>query len=231
MSEEIKAITMPGVHQKFLGYFSKNPLPEGAAVLDIGAGHGAFSKRLFDQGYNVSACDLFPELFHFSEIPCEKVDITEPFPYPDHSFDGVVGIEVLEHILDHENFFRECDRILKPGGKLYLSTPNILSLKSRVRFLFRGFYYSFGPLEMDNHDGLQHICSRSLNQYNYIARKYGLGDAHVEVDREQNSSKWQYIVMKPLIWANSKIKKASNIHNKRKLLLGRVLFLTYFKPN
>jgi len=59
------------------------------------------------------------------------------------------------------------------GGKFYVSTPNILSMKSRFRFLFRGFPYAFKPLVMNQHDGMQHVASLSLNQYNYLALKHG----------------------------------------------------------
>lgn len=137
---EIQAIAMPGTHQNFLKYFNKYSYKKHLKILDIGAGHGALSKKLFDLGYDVSACDLFPEIYLFEEIECKKVDITKDFPYPDNSFDLVLGIEVIEHIIDHEKFFSEISRILNKNGILYLSTPNILSMKSRIRFLFRGFF-------------------------------------------------------------------------------------------
>src|SRR5512133_1721023 len=168
---EIKPITMPATHQRFLEFFKKQDESKSLTVLDMGAGHGAFSQRLYDMGYKVHACDLFPELFQFDKIECRKVDITSVFPYSDNSFDLIIAIEVSEHILDHEVFFRESSRILKPGGKLYITTPNILTLKSRVRFLFSGFFLAFNPLELQNYDGLQHVASLTLDQYNYVAVK------------------------------------------------------------
>jgi len=227
---EIKPIAMPGIHQKFLGYFEGENIPTDAKILDVGAGHGAFTKRLFDMGFAVEACDLFPEHFYYNQVVCKKVDITQQFPYPDNSFDVVVAIEVLEHILDHETFFSEINRILKPGGRFFASTPNILSLKSRMRFLLRGFYYSFGPLEMNNHDGLQHVVSRTLDQYDYIAIKHGFEAARFEVDRKQSTSRWLMLLIYPFIWLNHQLNKAPRIHNNLKLLLGRVLFLQFGKP-
>lgn len=125
--EEIIAITMPGVHSRFLNYFKEKAEPENLTVLDLGAGHGALTQKLFNMGYKVHACDLFPETFEFNQVECTKVDVTESFPYPDELFDMVVAVEVIEHILDHENFYREINRILKPRGRLYISTPNIHS--------------------------------------------------------------------------------------------------------
>jgi len=225
--DEIKPITMPGTHERFFAFFSKKAEPVDQRVLDLGAGHGAFSQRLYDLGYDVSACDLFPELFKFGKIECKKVNITEAFPYPDNAFDLVIAIEVSEHILDHEVFFMEVNRILAPGGKLYISTPNIMSMKSRIRFLFRGFFYSFKPLEQANYDGLQHVASLTLDQYNYIAVKHGFGPAEVNIDRVQKTSRWYLVLLLPLIYAYWLIKRFDRMHNQRKLLLGRLLFLTF----
>jgi SAM-dependent methyltransferase len=224
---EIKPITMPGTHQRFLEYFKKQEEQVSCKVLDMGAGHGAFSQRLFNMGYDVHACDLFPEIFEFDKITCTKVDITKPFPYPDNTFDLIIAIEVSEHIADHEMFFSESGRILKPGGRLYITTPNILTLKSRIRFLFSGFFLAFNPLQLDNYDGLQHISSLTLDQYNYIAVKHHFDTADLSIDREQSTSKWWLFFLYPLIWLYPKVKKINPKHNTRKLLLGRLLFLKF----
>lgn len=218
---------MPGTHQSFLKYFKKNSFGTDKKILDLGAGHGAFTKRLHDMGYEVAACDLFPEIFQFEEIECKKVDITQKFPYPDNSFDIVIAVEVSEHIIDHEVFFRELSRILKPEGQLLLSTPNILSIKSRFRFLFTGFFYSFIPLEMANYNGLQHVASLTLDQYNYVSVKNGFKQADVDIDREQSTSKWLYALLYPVMLFNSKARKVTSLHNTKKLLFGRLLFLSF----
>jgi len=225
--EEIKPITMPGVHKRFLEFFERKSEPTNLKVLDMGAGHGAFTEKLYDIGYDVNACDLFPHLFKFDKIECKKADITKSLPYPDNTFDLVIAIEVSEHILDHEIFFSETSRILKPNGKLYISTPNILSMKSRMRFIFSGFFYSFNPLELKNYDGLQHVASRTLDQYNYLAVKYKFKPAEFDIDRKQSTSRWLLFFLSPALFIYKKIKKIDNMHNHRKLLLGRLLFLTF----
>ena len=227
--EEIKPITMPGVHSRFLEYFDGRSEPQNQTVLDLGAGHGALTQKLYNMGHDVHACDLFPEAFEFSKVECLKVDITEAFPYPDQMFALVIAVEVTEHILDHENFFREINRILKPGGRLYISTPNILSMKSRMRFLYRGFVYAFNPLELKNHDGLQHISSITLDQYNYLAVKYNFGTAEFDTDRVQSTSRWLYLLFFPFMWLNQKIRGFEPIHNQKTLLLGRLLFMVFQK--
>jgi ubiquinone/menaquinone biosynthesis C-methylase UbiE len=49
-------------------------------------------------------------------------------PFPDASFDLVLSHSVIEHVVDAEGYFRECSRVLRPGGALYLSTSPYLSL-------------------------------------------------------------------------------------------------------
>ena len=54
-----------------------------------------------------------------------------PIKIPDNSFDTVVSFQVIEHIKNDELFLSEIQRILKPGGKAILSTPNIKMTLSR----------------------------------------------------------------------------------------------------
>jgi SAM-dependent methyltransferase len=227
--EEINPLTMPGVHSSFLKFFKGRSEPGGLKILDVGAGEGALTQRLHALGYLMQACDLFPDHFKFPGLTCDKVDVTSSFPYPDNSFDRVIAVEVTEHILDHETFFRETHRILKPGGKLYVSTPNVLSMKSRIRFLFRGFPFAFNPLEMHNYNGMQHIASLSLDQYNYLAIKHGFGQAEYDIDREQSTSRCLRLLYLPLMFITRLIKGYSTIHNQKKLLLGRLLFMVFHK--
>lgn len=223
---DIKPIAMPGTHEKFLAYFKKDVAPSIKKILDVGAGHGAFTKQLHEMGYEMAACDLFPEYYRYDQVKCVKADLTQTLPFDTNSFDAIIAIEVMEHTNDHEVFFREASRILKKGGVLYISTPNILSLKSRLRFLWSGFYYSFQPLDIRNYDGLQHVSSLTLDQYNYIAIKNGFEAAELEIDKMQKSSRW-LLFLYPLLWLYGKLKNIAPIHNTLKLLTGRLLFLKF----
>ena len=96
-----------------------------------------------------------------------------------------------------------------------------------MRFLFSGFFYSFKRLEPGNEDGLQHIASLTLDQYNYLAVKNGFKPAEVEIDLKQRSSRGWLLFLFPALFIYRKIKKIDNVHNHPKLLLGRLLFLTF----
>lgn len=69
----------------------------------------------------------------------------DPFPYPDASFDLVLCCEILEHlVMDPSHMLREAHRVLKPGGHIFLSTPNVCNLDN-IRALLRGrnFFHAY----------------------------------------------------------------------------------------
>src|SRR6266511_376593 len=110
MTDDILPITMPGIHDRFAPFFDAL-VGDGERgrihVLDAGAGHGALAKRLHEAGFRVSACDFRPERFRYDQVECRRADLTERLPYDDAAFDFVIAVEVMEHIADHETFFRE----------------------------------------------------------------------------------------------------------------------------
>ncbi|MBT6691023.1 class I SAM-dependent methyltransferase [Candidatus Parcubacteria bacterium] len=63
-------------------------------------------------------------------------DVTKKLPYTKNSFDFVFAGEVIEHVIDARAFLLEIKRVLKPGGFLILTTPNLARIDDRVKFLF-----------------------------------------------------------------------------------------------
>ena len=118
-------------------------LPKGK-VADLGAGDGSLDKHLKDEGFEVVALDADKEHFYYGdEIKFEEGDLNKGLPFEDRSFDYVIMLEVIEHLENPYFVLKEINRILKTGGVLILSTPNILNLKSRLRFLFEGSWEFF----------------------------------------------------------------------------------------
>jgi SAM-dependent methyltransferase len=109
-------------------------------ILDIGAVPGHISAMLKHVNLNVSVVDIAPErakdLFESMQIPTYKVELDfEPLPFDDDHFDLVLCCEVLEHLrLQPLAVLKQILRVLRPGGHLLLSVPNITPLM-RWRFL------------------------------------------------------------------------------------------------
>ena len=99
------------------------------SALDLGCGHGVFGAELMKKGCRVTFADednfLFPEVAHaeFRTINIDRDDLSSL-----GAFDLVVCSNVLEHLAKPDRFIGSVHQLLKPGGKLYLSWTNWLSL-------------------------------------------------------------------------------------------------------
>lgn len=108
-------------------------------VLDIASGNGLISKKLKNLGYRVICSDLTVEQLEsisFDEIEIVKLDVSEKFDFGNETFDAIIAGDIIEHLYDIELFFTECNRILKKGGYLIITTPNLAALQDRINFLF-----------------------------------------------------------------------------------------------
>lgn len=112
-------------------------------VLDAAAGEGSLSKKLFDMGFEVYPIDINPTIFQFQQLKCEMIDLNFKLPYLDEIFDIVTSVETIEYLWNPFGCLNEFHRILKIGGKLILTTPNILTVFSRILFLLTGRFAGF----------------------------------------------------------------------------------------
>jgi SAM-dependent methyltransferase len=164
-------------------------LPKGR-LLDIAAGEGAMSAAAADMGFEVAACDLQPENFKAPGIECIPCDLNAKMPFPDASFDCAVCIEAIEHLRDRYAFLAECARVVKPGGALVLTTPNVLNLASRVKYLFTGFLPLFNrPVnEFEPHPTHTHINPLPYYYLRHALVASGFAPARVTTDRYRKSA-------------------------------------------
>lgn len=144
----IPIFAAPGVHVYALEQLQAW-MPAGARVLELGAGGGAMSQRLADAGYRVSACDLFAGNFTPSDtIPFHAADLNGAFSTAmEGGWDAIVALELIEHLENPRHFLRECSRLLRPGGVLVLSTPNLANPVSQALFVRHGNFQWFSDVD------------------------------------------------------------------------------------
>jgi SAM-dependent methyltransferase len=112
--------------------FTRRLVPNGTRlrILDVGCGTGLNAQHLAAKGHAVVGIDLSRvaiEKFKqrgFEGIVCDVERERGAVPFPDCSFDLVFASEVVEHVADTATFLAEINRLLRPEGKLILSTPN-----------------------------------------------------------------------------------------------------------
>lgn len=133
-------------------------LPTGTAILDVGAGQCRYRElfahcdyRAQDFGAYPGTTDgLFQETWAYGELDYAS-DITS-IPVDDASFDAVLCTEVLEHVLHPIEAIGEMSRILRPGGRLYLSAPLGSGLHQEPFHFYGGFTPHFYKEVFDSFD-------------------------------------------------------------------------------
>ena len=153
----IKVFGLQHPHDKVVELF--NRYGGHGKLLDAPSGPGVISQKLKEAGFDVVAIDINAHLFCVQGFPCEKADLNFDLPFSNGTFDYILCSNGIEHLENPVHFIRESFRILKEGGKLLISTPNILNLKSRLANLLVGFNLFTGRPnnEVDDYLGGDHI--------------------------------------------------------------------------
>lgn len=155
--------------------------PGGGTLLDVGCGRGELWPFVADRfaayaGADVLRYDGFPAAAAFHPIDLDAGRV----PLPDGSADVVAAVETIEHLENPRAFARELVRLARPGGWVVVTTPNQLSLLSKLTLLLKGEFNAFqdGP-------GLYPAHLTALLEVDLwrIARECGLADVAVAYSR------------------------------------------------
>ena len=130
---KFELVTFDALHAAMLQLISRHAPP--GRMLEVGTGAGFFLKAAERAGWSVAGIEVSREAVGFARDQL-ALDVrqgsAEELQYPDASFDVAVLFEVIEHLLDPLRALQSVWRAAKPGGRVFLSTPNFDALSRRI---------------------------------------------------------------------------------------------------
>jgi SAM-dependent methyltransferase len=166
--------TVPGLpHENYwfrrhqAAYLALAPLCAKAVVLEAGCGEGYGAAVALDAGAStVVALDYDADAVEHTRgtygVPAVLGNLVG-LPFAAGSFDVVLSLQTIEHLWDQRTFLVECARVLRPGGRLVLTTPNRLTFPPDNPFHAHELdaaalkaLVSAGPFRIETLDGLRH---------------------------------------------------------------------------
>ena len=113
---------------------------------DVGCSTGYLAERMQQRGATVVGLDMDERAAELARHFCEEVHVgdveTMDFPFEPGTFDAVVCGDLIEHLRDPQGFLARVRPLLRPEGRLVLSTPNIANWAMRLGLLFGRFRYT-----------------------------------------------------------------------------------------
>lgn len=188
-------------------------------LLDVPAGEGALAVRLRRLGYNVSCCDLYPEIFKLDGVEIRSGNMDSRLPYDDESFDHIVCVEGLEHVQNPTNAISEFSRLIKRGGTLIVSVPNIMNIEERFKWLINGYTSHFKPISAEvwteisrAHPRMEemalHVNPIGYSEVRFLLEKYGFEIDGTYRDKKKANS-WAFRPVVGIIRMISRFSSAS----------------------
>ena len=214
-------------------------------VLDLGCGEGRYAEGLQKMCFEVTASDADRKRFQFhGSVAFEACDLSRALPFEPGAFDYVLFLEVIEHLYNPAHVISEVNRVLKRGGKLILSTPNILNIGSRFRFLFQGSFDFFREPTLDYAKCFpaaaenMHVVPWRYQDLEYLLAKNGFKVDLFSTDKEKSNFYLPYLLLMPVLFLQSKVEerrsktrgsvdftRINRILLSKAILLGRHLIL------
>jgi SAM-dependent methyltransferase len=175
--------------------------PPGLRILDLPAGNGLLADALRTAGHEVVCADINRERPDYV-----YADMAEPLPFADAEFDAALCLEGLEHLVDPVRLIAELARVVRPGGTVVVTTPNVINFYSRLQYLFTGVPYQFNPaavpvIAAGDEADRGHVFPLSYFQLRYLFEHYGLRTKEVLGDRYKRKALMPlYALLLPVAW-------------------------------
>lgn len=158
----------------------------GKRVLDVGCLGGRLSREIMERNNEVWGVEVNPaaaEVARKRGIRVTVADVEKGLPFDEASFDVVHAGEVLEHLYDTKSFLNECRRVLKDGGILLFTTPNLNSLENRLRVATGGYLSMVGAYPEDHYgsnvrvfnvEKVRELCNQTGLELKEVRGVFGL---------------------------------------------------------
>ncbi len=176
----------------------------GKRCLDVGCGDGQIVKIVRDKFSEIHGCDI--SIIALNEAKKAGMltvcsDLNDGYiPYKDNLFDYISALEVLEHVWDPFKLIKEIRRILKPGGRLILTTPNIRYFRNIHTLIFRG---SFPHTSTDSFVwGGGHVHYFTRKDLIFLFSHAGFEDLKFYINEKQFARSWKRRFIRRIIGTN-----------------------------
>ena len=142
-----------------LNYVAKQVPLKDKKILDVGCGGGLLSEALAREGADVVALDLAEELIEIAKLHLYESNVKVDYRLQSveslaeemaGQFDAITCMEMLEHVPNPSSILRACEKLLKPGGKCFISTLNRTPAAFAIAIL--GAEYLANLLPKGTHD-------------------------------------------------------------------------------
>lgn len=194
--EFLKRYSGKGVHEKVSECVKE--FMRGT-ILDTPSGQGALSKDIETLGFKTFLGDIQRENILYNNGRCIQFDLNKSFPFKEGTFDNAICVEGIEHIENPHHLIKEFRRLIRRDGYLVITTPNVMTVKSRLKFLLYGYLHFFEYVDLFQPDEenilemryQQHINPIFYAEMKFILERYGFRICRIETNKK--IKKWRMI--------------------------------------
>jgi len=157
----------------------------GGKILELASGNGFLAASLVESGLEFdeyvasempgSRLDALHRKLDYPKVRVEQIDAEQLTTLESDTYDAVIMVALIEHLIDPLSAMQQVARILKPGGIVYIDTPNIAKYTRRIKLMFGRFpatssrdegltTYSGDPVDLHDEGHLHYFTYGSLTR-------------------------------------------------------------------